>query len=507
METHKVIEVNVDNVIPFRKPKSDLTSKQENLINETLLVLNEKLTRINKCSVRELKDCFYEDDENRWDTDVFEDFYIGDEKDKDQMKCWFGYKIENRKLYKNIDFDKKYFGKKEVSLIVKYLRPTFEFHLSPEARAMQKDEEIKQFTEKQFHIIDTFIFRNKKTLLTGSAGTGKTLIAIETARRLASEGKKVLFVCYNELFGKWLFKVFCNEKNITFERINKLMMFYAGKAKSRFYGDVNLAFETLPKEAIESLDKSPIKEQDKYDCLIIDEVQDFLKEEYFYFLEKLCKKGFDCNMHLFGDVKEQKVYNNTEDINKILTENFGLEFSYYETKENCRNPENIGSRIESYCKLPHKELYTKFIREGGHRPSIKLYDSESTQETQIKKILEELLKDGFFKDEIQFLAFNQSDADLWWSKIKNISTTKIFKNLARVGRQLDFSVETIRRYKGLDKKIIIILGINDIETKESRTLLYVGVSRALSRVYMLMEKETGEKFVQQLASQIKILEK
>ena len=99
METHKVIKVNVDNVIPFRKPKSGLTSKQENLINETLLVLNEKLTRINKCSVRELKDCFYEDDENRWDTDVFEDFYIGDEKDKDQMKCWFGYKIENRKLY------------------------------------------------------------------------------------------------------------------------------------------------------------------------------------------------------------------------------------------------------------------------------------------------------------------------------------------------------------------------------------------------------------------------
>jgi len=105
METNKVKEVNVDNVIPFDKPKSGLSIRQENLMNETLILLNQYLTRINKFSTKELKECWgngiYEDD----NTGVFDDFTIGEEKYHELTKCYFGYNESNSKYRKRgLDF-------------------------------------------------------------------------------------------------------------------------------------------------------------------------------------------------------------------------------------------------------------------------------------------------------------------------------------------------------------------------------------------------------------------
>ena len=83
METNKVKEVNVDNVIPFDKPKSGLSIRQENLMNETLILINQYLTRINKFSIKELYSWVIDD--------LFDDFYIGEEKNNELTTCCFGY--------------------------------------------------------------------------------------------------------------------------------------------------------------------------------------------------------------------------------------------------------------------------------------------------------------------------------------------------------------------------------------------------------------------------------
>ena len=51
MENNIVKEVNVDNVIPVGKPKSGLSIQQ---LDETLLVLYDRLTRINKYPVKDI---------------------------------------------------------------------------------------------------------------------------------------------------------------------------------------------------------------------------------------------------------------------------------------------------------------------------------------------------------------------------------------------------------------------------------------------------------------------
>ena len=77
MKNNIVKEVTVDNVIPVGKPKSGLSIQQ---LDETLLVLYDRLTRINKYPVKDLTldtasytDGVYEDD----GSGIFNDFYIG----------------------------------------------------------------------------------------------------------------------------------------------------------------------------------------------------------------------------------------------------------------------------------------------------------------------------------------------------------------------------------------------------------------------------------------------
>ena len=49
-----------------------------------------------------------------------------------------------------------------------------------------------------------FLTEQKTAVINGAAGTGKTLIAVEKARRHASDGSRVLFLCYNSELRKYL---------------------------------------------------------------------------------------------------------------------------------------------------------------------------------------------------------------------------------------------------------------------------------------------------------------
>ena len=79
----------------------------------------------------------------------------------------------------------------------------FEFFESPKARARRVDEEIRHYTEEQFRALDN-MRRMPRVVFDGPAGTGKTLLALEAARRSHAAGKSVLFLCFNRPLCEWL---------------------------------------------------------------------------------------------------------------------------------------------------------------------------------------------------------------------------------------------------------------------------------------------------------------
>src|SRR5690606_1112039 len=61
-----------------------------------------------------------------------------------------------------------------------------------------QDEEVRriELTRRQAMILD-MLRRQRRVMISGGAGTGKTLIAREKAVRLADEGLRTLLVCFN----------------------------------------------------------------------------------------------------------------------------------------------------------------------------------------------------------------------------------------------------------------------------------------------------------------------
>jgi predicted ribonuclease YlaK len=57
---------------------------------------------------------------------------------------------------------------------------------------------MKSFSNEQYRVIDANE-DNKLILVDGYAGSGKTILALELARRKVSEGKNVLFLYFNRL--------------------------------------------------------------------------------------------------------------------------------------------------------------------------------------------------------------------------------------------------------------------------------------------------------------------
>src|SRR5262249_43307351 len=80
------------------------------------------------------------------------------------------------------------------------------------------EDEIKRLTDSQFKLLYQLAPTAHRLLVTGCAGSGKTMLAAETARRMVHLAKKrVLFTCYNRNLATWI-------RNSSFFADNGLMM-------------------------------------------------------------------------------------------------------------------------------------------------------------------------------------------------------------------------------------------------------------------------------------------
>jgi RecG-like helicase len=93
----------------------------------------------------------------------------------------------------------------DLSSLCDFLRGDFERVRTVKERLAEFDKEVKKYTEEQYRILDS-IQLNERCVTQGSAGTGKTMIALESAVRAAAEGKTVFLTCYNRLIGEWMQK-------------------------------------------------------------------------------------------------------------------------------------------------------------------------------------------------------------------------------------------------------------------------------------------------------------
>lgn len=170
--------------------------------------------------------------------------------------------------------------------IIQALRPSFEFAEPPKLRRQRMERETEAFTQQQYEVLD-MIARNRRCMVDGAAGTGKTYVAVEAARRFAAEGQRVLLCCFNRHLGRWLKEETAGLQGVAAASFHSYM---AGLAPSARAADGGEDFYTgvLPEAALEALIK---RDEPPFDVLVIDEAQDLMRESYLDVLDFSVRGG------------------------------------------------------------------------------------------------------------------------------------------------------------------------------------------------------------------------
>lgn len=375
-------------------------------------------------------------------------------------------------------------------LAANLLRPRFEVYQSPADRAARRIAEVKRYTEEQFVALDA-MEDNQQVIFTGPAGTGKTTLAIEAARRGALEGHSVLFLCFNRMLGSWLKEEIAGMPRVTVRTLHGHMLSVIGErppanAASEYWS------KQLPEHASYALIDAPAESDNLFDLLVIDETQDILSPAYLDFLDLCLSRGLRTGRWLmFGDFELQMIYGEqASEVRELLDHRFG-HVPRYSLRYNCRHTPRIAETIHLLGQM--NPGYKRILRPDNEaEPKILIYSSENHKRRLLAKSLEELLDEGIAPEDITILTPHAGDATVsalpgveWSNRLVPMS------QLARAGQDGKGRIRygTIHSFKGMEAPAVVVVGVDEIASERGASLLYIALSRALHRLVILLSED------------------
>jgi len=351
------------------------------------------------------------------------------------------------------------------------------------------EEELQRIklTEEQARVLRG-VDQSRRALITGGAGTGKTMLALQKAKSLADEGLKVLMLCYNKPLSEYL-KDWCavnvaergTVEAMTYHSFCSSLIKRATLATGTDY--LAIARSEAPHDdewdVVKPLAAAFASEdcQLEYDAIIIDEGQDF-KEDWWLSIEPHISSEKDW-LYIFQD-HNQSIYEVDSYLPSDLTP-----FHLY---TNCRNTPFIHELAYSFVdsdRTDHSSISGQpveyILARDQKRQSDKIYN-------QVQKLIDKekvspsmiavLTPSVGHKDYFLLLSMRSLPGSASWS-IQKTNPTGVL-------------LDTMARFKGLESMVVICWLPDDMnpDYKDHARLLYTSFSRATSRLFVCGSENT-----------------
>ena len=341
----------------------------------------------------------------------------------------------------------------------------------------EEDRVLLRLTDEQMFLLDC-LAAHHRAAIEGSAGTGKTVLALEKARRMATTGSRVLLLCFNRPLAADLrrradgfraaglrvetFHEFCRRLARRAELPFEEPQTVGNERASLFWG------HEAPMRLLEALERLP---DERYDAIVVDEGQDFLPD-WWPCLNEALRDGCDGTLYAFYD-PNQDIFAGGPPA--------ALETIEHRLVHNCRNT----TRIAEYAAnlLGAKAVSKPDAPQGAPVESI-ICDSDADLVRRVGARLDRLVTD------------DQVEPD----RIAIISTRTLknspFAGEHRAGRfelvNLDYPpnrtsrgssagrvvFDTLHRFKGLERDVVILLDLPGGDRVVTSHHRYVAASRA-----------------------------
>jgi hypothetical protein len=358
------------------------------------------------------------------------------------------------------------------------------------------------------------ISNNPRCLIEGAAGTGKTVLAFEYARRQAQAGRRVLMLCFNRLLGDWLHasagKVGQPELHAGsyFKFLRELVL--ASTYKEEFERSSQDAksdqvfSELLPFFA--QLSAQELNAQ--FDVLVVDEAQDLLNGQALEVFGTLLKGGnAGGNWYLFADFTRQCIFGGTSrDVHLQTLKDACPYFTQTQIQTNCRNTRRIGEEtalLSGFTALPYK-----LGQIDGLPVDYRYWKNSEDQTEKLSEVVRLLLNEGISPRDIVLLS-PRSFSDSVASRMRcsspkhgSITAVEIRKGSHPFTIESQLPFATIQSFKGMESPVIILCDLDQVDDDAPQALLYTGMSRARSLLVMMIHERArdavGRSFVRKL---------
>lgn len=350
-------------------------------------------------------------------------------------------------------------------ILERVLAPSFNLISLQQIEQERNKNVFKRMLREQVALLN-YLEEQNNAIINGLAGTGKTVMAVEKARRHSEKDEKVLFLCYNAFLNEHLRETY-PYSHVSYYTVAGLSQKLCEKV------DYKALQEKLMQMFLEGTFP--------YQHVIIDEGQDFGKEEIdeVEIIELLRENAIENEerngtFYLFYDknqmVQSKKAPKYIEDADCKLT-----------LYRNCRNTENIALtslRLLGSDKAP--KLYPDAVM--GDLPEIGFCATKEDVVTLLNAEIDKYIDAGY--NSITILTCKTEESSIIADCCKNSKY-----NYKR--GYVKFT--TCRKFKGLESDVIIVVDIDkDTFEDEGEQLMYVGTSRArfkLSCIVNLTEDE------------------
>lgn len=365
-------------------------------------------------------------------------------------------------------------GQLGIDLIEKVFARSFTVAPLVSSQLNELEQQRIKLTNEQIRTLD-LLQSHRRVAIRGGAGTGKTVLALEKGRRLASEGFRTLLTCYNRQLADHLSSLCRDIENLDVMGFHQLCHHWVERAEKvsgrqlKHEAKVNYPgagfFDVqLPVALSFALDEVP----ERYEAIVCDEGQDF-GEEYWLPLELLLSDTDSSPFYVFYD-ENQNIYSRAG--------TFPIETPPITLTKNCRNTSAI-----------HRAAYAHYRGAAVDPPELEgsdlVFDTAPNHAAQARKIHSKIVdlidRQHVAPHEITVLIGDAQNKFNYYGCLRNLPLPGGASWLEE-GHRAENTVllETVQRFKGLESSVVLLWGLDGLDPEVNREVLYVGMSRAKS---------------------------
>lgn len=346
--------------------------------------------------------------------------------------------------------------------------------------------EVRALTDQQMRLLDALGTRNRRVSISGGAGTGKTELAAEKARRLARDGYRTLLICFNQP----LARRFRDDEALaeliaagrldamTFHELARRLDIAAGVLPPEPAPGDPAALQAWFDATADALDDAIPLVPDRWHAIVVDEGQDFARG-WLETLAFLLEDPVEDVLFVFHD-PGQSLYREDE------VDSLGL--TALTLPINCRNPQAIHALAERFAG---GATPSDAVRSDGAAPEIvEAVDAAETVDA-VRVALHRALVGGRVPPwkVVVLVGTALAKSPVWrarcfgnavlWNGSVDDAGHSLGLSLDAVPEQPSDTVlcETIHRFKGLDREVVILADLRSDDARLDR-LLYIGITRA-----------------------------